>query len=129
LQVRDSIDAGHAACLTLMAAHPELTAIFASNDLLAIGAIQALVGMGLAVPGDVSVIGITDIQLAHQVRPALTTVAIQTEAVAELSISSLIRLIGEPVQAPSMAIGPQPQLVVRDSTGPVRKRARRAASK
>lgn len=129
LQVRDSIDAGHAACLTLMAAHPELTAIFASNDLLAIGAIQALVGMGLAVPGDVSVIGITDIQLAHQVRPALTTVAIQTEAVAELSISSLIRLIGEPVQAPSMAIGPPPQLVVRDSTGPVKKRTRRAASK
>ncbi|WP_322052448.1 LacI family DNA-binding transcriptional regulator [Paraburkholderia bannensis] len=125
MQVRDSIDAGHEACLALMHNNPQLTAIFASNDLLAIGAIQALIGMGRAVPDDVSVIGITDIALAHQVRPALTTVAIQTAAIAELSISSLIQLIDAPVQQPSMAIGPPPELVVRDSTGPCRTRARR----
>ncbi|WP_213308055.1 LacI family DNA-binding transcriptional regulator [Paraburkholderia sacchari] len=125
--VRDSIDSGYEACTTLMATHPGLTAIFATNDLLAIGAIQALVGMGHAVPGDVSVIGITDIALAHQVRPALTTVAIQTEASAALSIRSLIRLIDEPSRGPSMVIGPAPALIVRDSTGPRRKRNARAA--
>lgn len=120
LQVRDSIDSGYAACLELLARHPHLSAIFATNDLLAIGAIQALTGMGRAVPDDVSVIGITDIQLAHQMRPALTTVAIQTEAVAELSIRSLIRLIDEPDQQPPMVLGPPPVLVARASTGPRR---------
>ncbi|MGF6702294.1 DNA-binding LacI/PurR family transcriptional regulator [Paraburkholderia sp. MM5496-R1] len=122
LQIRDSIDAGFAACMELMANRPQLSAIFATNDLLAIGAIQALITLGRSVPDDVSVIGITDIQLAHQVHPALTTVAIQTAAVAELSIKSLIRLIQTPERQPSMVLGPPPELVVRASTGPRRKR-------
>ncbi|OLL31633.1 LacI family transcriptional regulator [Burkholderia sp. SRS-W-2-2016] len=122
LQIRDSIDAGYAACMQLMANRPQVSAIFATNDLLAIGAVQALITLGRAVPDDVSVIGITDIQLAHQVHPALTTVAIQTAAVAELSIESLIRLIQNPAQQPSMVLGPSPELVVRASTGPYRKR-------
>ncbi|EEA00011.1 transcriptional regulator, LacI family [Burkholderia sp. H160] len=122
LQIRDSIDAGFAACMELMANRPQLSAIFATNDLLAIGAIQALITLGRSVPDDVSVIGITDIQLAHQVHPALTTVAIQTAAIAELSIQSLIRLIQTPQQQPSMVLAPPPELVVRASTGPRKKR-------
>jgi len=74
-----------------------------------------------------AVIGITDIQLAHQMRPALTTVAIQTEAVAELSIRSLIWLIDQPDRQPSMVLGPQPELVVRMPTGPRRRRPRAKA--
>jgi DNA-binding LacI/PurR family transcriptional regulator len=69
----------------------------------------------------VSVIGITDIQLAHQVHPALTTVAIQTAAIAELAIESLIRLIETPERQPSMVLAAPPELVVRASTG-VRRR-------
>jgi len=122
LQIRDSIDAGYAACMQLMAVRPFLTAIFATNDLLAIGAAQALITLGRAVPDDVSVIGITDIQLAHQVHPALTTVAIQTAQVAELSVESLIRLIQTPERQPPMVLGPAPQLVVRASTGLCRRR-------
>ncbi len=64
-----------------------------------------------------AVIGITDIRLAHQMRPALTTVAIQPEAVAELSIRSLIWLIDHPDRQPPMVFGPQPELVVRMSRG------------
>jgi DNA-binding LacI/PurR family transcriptional regulator len=120
LQIRDSIDAGYAACMQLMANRPHLTAIFATNDLLAIGAAQALITLGRAVPDDVSVIGITDIQLAHQVHPALTTVAIQTAAIAQLSIDRLIRLIQAPSLQPSMVLAPPPELVVRASTGPRR---------
>ena len=116
LQIRDSIDAGYEACMQLMANSPHLSAIFATNDLLAIGAVQALISLGRIVPDDVSVIGITDIQLAHQVHPALTTVAINTPAIAELSIDMLIRLIAEPAQPPSMIIAPPPVLVVRAST-------------
>jgi len=118
LTIRDSIDSGYAACMQLMTAMPHLTALFATNDLLAIGAVQALLSQGLHVPDDVSVIGITDIQLCHQVHPALTTIAINAEAVAELSVQSLIKLIDARGEPPSMVIAPQPKLVVRASTGP-----------
>ncbi|WP_429321144.1 LacI family DNA-binding transcriptional regulator [Paraburkholderia sp. GAS448] len=118
LEIRDTIDAGYAACMQLLANAPGLTAIFATNDLLAIGAIQALTTLGRRVPEDVSVIGITDIQLAHQVRPALTTVAINTTAIADLSIELLIRLMqkGSAEASPVMVLGPPPTLVVREST-------------
>ncbi|WP_345816814.1 LacI family DNA-binding transcriptional regulator (plasmid) [Paraburkholderia sp. PREW-6R] len=118
LTVRDSIDSGYAAGMRLMADAPGLTGLFATNDLLAIGAVQALVSQGRRVPEDVSVIGITDIQLCHQVHPALTTVTIHAEAVAELSVESLIHLIDAPGQPPSMVLAPPPELVVRASTGP-----------
>jgi DNA-binding LacI/PurR family transcriptional regulator len=96
----------------------------ATNDLLAIGAAQALISLGRAIPDDVSVIGITDIQLANQVHPALTTVAINTTAIAELSIERLIRLIQQPARTPEMVLAPPPALVVRASTGVRRSRAR-----
>jgi DNA-binding LacI/PurR family transcriptional regulator len=95
-------------------------ALRATNDPLAIGAAQALITLGRSVPNDVLVIGIPDIQLAHQVHPALTTVAIQPAAIAELSVESLIRLIQTPHQQPSMVLAPPPTSVVRASTGPRR---------
>ena len=118
LQTRDSIDAGYAACMQLMRNAPRLTAIFATNDLLAIGAVQALMTLGHRVPDDVSVIGITDIALAHQVHPALTTVAIHTTAIAELSIERLIQQVDRSGDQVSMVLAPSPTLVVRASTGP-----------
>jgi DNA-binding LacI/PurR family transcriptional regulator len=123
LQIRDSIDAGYAACMQLMANRPHLSAIFSTNDLLAIGAAQALITLGRKVPDDVSVIGITDIQFAHQVHPALTTVAIQTAAIAALSVDRLIQLIQVPVVQSSMVIAQPPELVVRASIGPRRARS------
>jgi DNA-binding LacI/PurR family transcriptional regulator len=118
LQISDTIDAGFAACVELMEREPHLSALFATNDLLAIGALQALATLGRKVPDDVSVIGITDIQLAHQVRPSLTTVAINTEAIAQASIELLIRLIHEPRgdAPPPAVIAPLPTLVRRQST-------------
>jgi len=117
LEIPDTIDAGYTACMALLEREPQLSAIFATNDLLAIGALQALATLGRKVPDDVSVIGITDIQLAHQVRPSLTTVAINTEAIAQASIDLLIRLIREPShETPPAVIAPRPQLVRREST-------------
>jgi len=52
----------------------------------------------------------------------LATVAIQTAAVAEFSIESLIRLIQTPGRQPSMALAPPPELIVRASTGSCKKR-------
>jgi DNA-binding LacI/PurR family transcriptional regulator len=117
---RDSIEAGRSAAHALLAAVPDLTALFASNDLPAIGALQAAADLGLAVPQDLSVCSITDIQLAREVRPALTTVAVPNTEAAGLAVELLMRMIdagdaagdGEAAMAPTSA----PRLVVRAST-------------
>ncbi|GAA5176923.1 LacI family DNA-binding transcriptional regulator [Niveibacterium umoris] len=123
----DTIDAGRNAAHALLAAVPDLSAIFVSNDLPAIGVLQAAADLGLEVPADLSVIGITDIQLAHQVRPALTTVAVPTEEAAELAVQLMMQVIEDGAQQIARcAVASTPQLVVRASTGRVR-RARKSA--
>jgi LacI family transcriptional regulator len=57
----------------LLGAHPEVTAVFCFNDLVAVGALQACAGLGRRVPDDVAVIGFDDIPLAALVTPSLTT--------------------------------------------------------
>ena len=117
----DTIDAGRNAAHALLAAVPDLTAIFASNDLPAIGVLQAAADLGLQVPSDLSVIGITDIQLAHQVRPALTTVAVPTAEAAALAVQMMMNIIrhegGNGVDGETMLVTSTPRLVVRSSTG------------
>jgi len=118
----DTIDAGRNAAHGLLAAVPDLSAIFVSNDLPAIGVLQAAADLGLEVPSDLSVIGITDIQLAHQVRPALTTVAVPSEEAAELAVQLMMEVIEDSNNSvPRHAMTSVPQLVVRDSTARVRR--------
>ena len=117
----DTIDEGRSAAHTLLAGVPDLTALFVSNDLPALGVLQAAAEMGLAVPADLSVIGITDIQLAHQVRPALTTVAVPTEESAALAVEMIMRMIGGDEEPAPLRETALPKLVVRASTGLVRR--------
>ena len=74
-------------------------------------------------PRDLSVVGITDIQLAQQSRPPLTTVAVPTVEAAELAVSLLRELIERPAgkhgahqKAPRVCVTSAPQLIVRGST-------------
>lgn len=67
------IDEGAEVATQLLTAHPELTALFCYNDLVAIGALQACANLGLSVPGDVAITGFDDILLAGLVTPSLTT--------------------------------------------------------
>jgi LacI family repressor for deo operon, udp, cdd, tsx, nupC, and nupG len=117
----DTIGGGRAAAKSLLDANPAITAIFASNDLMAYGAAQVLVERGIAVPQSMSLIGITDIQLARDMRPGLTTVALHTEAMATLAINLLLDLIENPDHQPRSVKVPEPVLIVRASTAPVRK--------
>jgi DNA-binding LacI/PurR family transcriptional regulator len=116
----DTIKDGYEAALKLLDATPALSAIFATNDLMAYGASQALADRGIRVPQDISLVGITDIQLARNMRPALTTVSLAIEAMATLSINLLLDLIANPAHEPHIVYVPDPQLVVRQSTGPAR---------
>ncbi|CAG9266632.1 LacI family transcriptional regulator [Paraburkholderia unamae] len=124
----DTTQGGYAAASELLARHPDLTALFATNDLPALGAMQAAADLGLDVPRELSVVGITDIQLARESRPALTTVAVATVEAAELAVALLTELVETPAApttpAPSAArvcVVSAPRLVVRASTAPPRK--------
>jgi len=69
-----SVAGGRTATEVLLARHPDLDGIFAANDLMAAGALQALAAAGRAVPGDVRVVGFDDAPLAAAATPPLTTV-------------------------------------------------------
>jgi len=120
--VVDSVAGGYKAAEKLIDRCPDITAIFATNDLLAYGASQILADRGIRVPGDMSLIGITDIQLAQEMRPALTTVSLHIEQMATVSINMLLDLIKDPKNTPMTAHSPNPTLVVRASTKPHRER-------
>jgi len=98
---------------------PRPTAIFASNDEMAAGVLQAAHQMGLAVPDDVSVAGFDDTPLAQKVWPPLTTVRQPTAEVARLATKLLIRQInGElnDAQLQSFQRTLPTSLVIREST-------------
>jgi DNA-binding LacI/PurR family transcriptional regulator len=117
----DTIEGGFQAATDLLTREPQLTALFATNDLIAIGAMQAAAALGRRIPQDVSVMGITDIQLAAQMRPALTTVSINTAEVAGMAIEFLLDLIKTPQPATTPRHAPAPVLIRRGSTGPPRR--------
>ena len=125
----DTTQGGYCAALELLKAHPDLTALFTSNDLPALGAMQAAADLGLDVPRELSVVGITDIELARESRPALTTVAVPTVEAAELAVALLLELIetagasaqGDGARRARVGVTSAPYLVVRASTGPVQR--------
>jgi LacI family transcriptional regulator len=67
------VEGGRETAGDLIAEHPELTALFCYNDLVAVGALQACAALGRRVPEDIAVVGYDDIFLAALVTPALTT--------------------------------------------------------
>lgn len=68
-----TVEGGRVSTRELLGDNPELTALFCFNDLVAIGALQTCVDLGLVVPDDVAIVGFDDIPLAALVTPALTT--------------------------------------------------------
>jgi LacI family transcriptional regulator len=107
-------ESGYKATQQLLKKLP-MSAIFACNDLMAIGALRAIREAGLSVPEDISLIGHDDIELAAYSQPALTTIAQPIERLAETAIQYLLERINQPDIAPRRAILPN-QLVVRQST-------------
>jgi len=110
-------ESGYAALLGLLERRPDLTAVFAANDLSAIGVLSALAASGRRVPDDVSVIGFDDVRLAAFTAPPLTTIKQPAAEIARLATELLIGLThGEqPAQVRHLL---EPALVVRESTAP-----------
>jgi LacI family repressor for deo operon, udp, cdd, tsx, nupC, and nupG len=103
----DAVDA-------LLAEHPDVDAVFAANDVLAIGALSALHRHGRRVPGDVAVVGVDDVPESRFTTPTLTTVAIDRAFVAESALELATSRLAEPALPPRSITTPH-RLVVRES--------------
>lgn len=119
----DTFEAGKEAALDLLSAKADLTAIFVSNDLAALGVLEAAAQLGRPVPADLSVASITNIMVSSQSRPALTTVAIPTAAMAVRGVELLMEIQARKHHAPPMECIPDLELIVRESTAAPRRRA------
>jgi LacI family transcriptional regulator len=109
---------GEAALQVLLLLSTPPSAIFACNDMMAIGVLRAARSAGLSVPGDLSVVGFDDIPLASVVSPALTTVAQPTTELAAHSVRLLLaRMQNSQEELPTQRIVLEPRLIERDSCG------------
>ena len=114
---RYTVEEGTRCCTELLARHPDITAVAAGNDMLAVGCYAALDARGHQCPEDISVIGFNDMPFIDRLRPPLTTVRfphyqLGTEA-AQLLLERISGADG-PVKILYLA----PELVVRGSTAP-----------
>jgi LacI family transcriptional regulator len=112
------VDGGRAAVQHLLNLRQPPTAIFAANDLMAMGAMAEARTLGLKVPADLSVVGLDDIWQAAQTEPPLTTVALPRYEIGSLAMQLLLDLLKrEPGQTAAPVIARvETHLVLRGST-------------
>lgn len=111
-----SEDSGASAAEKLIAQHPDLTAIIAFNDRMAMGAINQLQNMGYQVPEQISVIGYDDLPRSSDFSPPLTTINHQLSKWGGLAMNMLHDLMLGEDPDPIIL---EPKLVVRGSTAPL----------
>jgi LacI family transcriptional regulator len=110
----DSLEGGRQAARALLTKAPRLTAVICVNDVMAVGALRELRSRGRRVPEDVSVTGFDNVTLAQFAVPALTTVHIPRDQIGRTICECLMR--DDVPREREYLI--EPELVVRDSTGP-----------
>jgi len=115
-------EGGAEAAHALLTRHPDLTAIFAGNDKMAIGALHLLRRLGIDVPRDISVVGFDDLHHAAFVVPSLTTVHLPLYQVGSLACERLIEKIRGRIDPVNEVLSTH--LVVRDSTAMARSEER-----
>lgn len=120
-----SPELGYEAARKLLASHKPFTALFAFNDISAMGAIRALREAKLRVPEDVSVVGFDDIQSAAYQNPPLTTVRQPLREMGRKAAETLLRRIRRPgADFSGSEIMVEPRLIVRETTSRAPKRVR-----
>jgi DNA-binding LacI/PurR family transcriptional regulator len=93
------------------------TAVFATNDAIALGAMRALLERAVAVPQQVAVMGFDDIDFASKFVPSLTTIRVPRDEMGTQAVAMLDRLIRREVPL-TKHIELEPELIVRESTAP-----------
>jgi DNA-binding LacI/PurR family transcriptional regulator len=120
-------EAGHGLMRRLLDRNRDFTAVFCFNDITAIGAVRAICDVGLRVPQDISVMGFDDIITAAFSQPSLTTVKQPLREMGLRAAQVLLERIAEPDKEWPAEIVMEPELIVRESTGPAPTFARPAA--
>ena len=114
-QGASTLDSGYAAARRLLQQSERPTAIFATTDWMAFGALNAVLDAGLRVPEDISIVGLDDLVFSAHLRPPLTTVAVPKIELARQATTLLFKQIdGERDNTATSFV--QPYLVVREST-------------
>lgn len=116
------VDGGEAAMAQLLEHPPRPSAVLASNDLTAIGALRAIHRAGLRVPDDISVVGFDDISLSQFTQPELTTIRLSRGELAEAAFQALSNILAGKSQK-GREYRVETHLVIRASTGPARSSA------
>lgn len=99
VMARFAMSSGYDAMSALLDQMPDLTAVFAMSDVMAVGAIRAIRDRGLRVPEDVSVIGYDGIEMSRYLSPKLTTIRQHRETIADRSLELLLQGIRGGAQA------------------------------
>lgn len=115
-------DSGHRVGQALLSMEERPEAIFAANDMMAIGCLYALGRGGIRSPDDIAVVGFDDIPLARYVHPALTTMRVDIAALGAHAIKTLLDSDARQDGRTHAATLLQTELVVRDSCGAHRNR-------
>jgi LacI family transcriptional regulator len=109
-----TIESGYESARQLLSQHPQVTAIFAYNDLLALGAIRACQDLGRCVPTDCAIVGFDDIQWAATATPALTTIRVNKYELGQQAMTRLLNMLAQP-EAVFPPINLDVELVIRES--------------
>lgn len=112
-----SLDGSRPLALEVLERSDRPTAVFATSDAIAYGALHGCRELGLDVPGDVSICGFDDHPLSRLVAPSLTTASWDTDRVARAAVGFLAAHLAGEADGQRTVI--EPRLVVRESTGPV----------
>jgi len=117
-----SPELGYPVVRDLLASRRDFTAIFCFNDIAAIGAIRAIVDAGLRCPQDISIVGFDDITSAAFHTPSLTTIRQPLRRMGEMAAQLLLKRIQNPNEAYPDTVMFEPELMVRESTAPLRQK-------
>lgn len=109
-----TLEGGRQAAHQLLDEHPEITAIFTYNDLMALGAIRACSERGLHIPNDVAIIGFDDISFAAMATPSLSSVHVDKYAIGQQAMDQLTAMLEAPDKTfPAVEI--DVELLIRES--------------
>lgn len=111
-----SEESGYEAMRNLLRIQNPPTAVFTTNDMMAIGAMNAIQEKGLSVPGDIAIVGGDDIRLARYFKPSLTTIRQPMYSIGRMATDLLLKLINDDSEGPIKQMV-KTELVVRESCG------------
>ncbi|MBT2573741.1 LacI family DNA-binding transcriptional regulator [Bacillus sp. ISL-51] len=111
---RYDMESGYQAMEKLMSLQSSPSAVFCSNDDMAIGAMNAIFAKGMQVPKDISIIGFDDIGISQYMTPRLSTVKRPVENISKLGAEKILALIADPCMA-AEKIYENTEVMIRDS--------------